>query len=176
MRSLAFVIAFLFVPSLARAEGVFPQTIVSHLAVQCAKPIWDGSGCTVCHQTNGGGCGTATKPFGTWLRQHGLTCSTLDPALLDQLLDQAAAENVDTNCDGVADVDQLRTCQWEELATVNDTCDGGPNTLPSVDVSYGCAQSGHTDGAAGTCALVVACLLFFKRRPWESSRAVLRMK
>lgn len=178
-RSLPFAFAFfvfVVVPSIARAAPSLPTEIVTHLNVQCTKPIWDGSGCTICHATNGGDCGTVTKPFGMWLHQRGLACPAPDPALLDQLLDEADAEKLDSNCDGVADVDQLRTCQWEELATMRNTCDAGPATLPDPSVTYGCALSGHTDGAAGTCAMVLACLLFFKRRRWESSRPVLRMK
>jgi hypothetical protein len=171
--------ALLLVPASAHATASFPAAIVTDLNVTCAKPIWDGNGCTICHTTNAGQCGTVNKPFGVWLRQRGLTCPAPDPALLDQLLDEADTLKVDTNCDGVADVDQLRTCQWEELATTQNTCDAGPSTLPAVDVTYGCAQSGHmgkNDVGAGTCAVVLACLLFFKRRRWESSRAVLRMK
>lgn len=181
MRS-SFVLAFAFVllvaPSIARAAPALPQEIVTHLSVQCTKPIWDNQGCTICHMTNGGECGTVNKPFGVWLHQRGLSCPAPDPALLDQLLDEADATKVDTNCDGVADVDQLRTCQWEELATARGACDAGPTTLPVTELGYGCAQSGHTknNGEAGTCAVVLACLLFFKRRRWESSRAVLRMK
>jgi hypothetical protein len=177
MRRFLFVIALLLSPSVAFAAPSLPNEILKHLDAQQCK-IWDSQGCTICHMTNGGDCGTVTKPFGMWLHARGLSCPQPNPALLDQLLDEADSEKLDTNCDGVADVDQLRTCQWEELATVQNTCDAGPSTPLAPDVTYGCAQSGHTtkDGIAGTCAVVLACLLFFKRRRWESSRAVLRMK
>ena len=164
MRSLVLVAALLFIPSVARAEGDFPSTIASHLAIQCPNPIWDGNGCTLCHQNDFGGCGTATKPFGAWLKQRGLTCSTLSPALLGELLDQAKAEGVDTNCDGVPDVEELETCRWQDLATPS-TCDAGAGTTAQpLDATYGCSQSGGVDGGAGVCALLVASLLLRKRR------------
>ena len=131
--------------SAARAYYPLPNEIVSHLKISCPKPIWDGQGCTLCHASNAGGCGSAVRPFGKWLVENGLSCANgnvVDPSKLDPLLDEAAATGVDSNCDGVPDVEQLSTCNWQVLS--EDACGADGGATPEVSpesVSYGCAAS-----------------------------------
>lgn len=140
--SIALVSLALLVPSRAHATAEFPQAIVTDLGVTCANPIWDGSGCTICHTNNNGGLGTATKPFGAYMKSNGLTA--FNDTQLKTLLTKLQSESphtTDTNCDGKPDIDQLTTCDWQSLAV--DACgatgDGG--TAQTATVIYGCSTS-----------------------------------
>ena len=141
--SIALVSLALLVPGRAHATAEFPQAIVTDLGVQCANPIWDGSGCTICHTNNNGGLGTATKPFGAYMKSNGLTAfnDTQLKTLLTTLQNESP-HTTDTNCDGKPDIDQLTTCDWQSLAVdacTGPTGDGG--TAPTETVIYGCSTS-----------------------------------
>ena len=147
MRSLAFV-SFMLVgvlaPATAHATASFPAAIVTDLNITCAKPIWDGQGCTICHTTDNGGLGTATHPFGAYLKSHGL--GAFQETTLKTLLTQLDAESPHTtgaDCYGTPYVDLLKTCQWQTMATA--TCSGASDggTTPGVapSVYYGCATT-----------------------------------
>jgi hypothetical protein len=142
--SVALFALALFVPARAHATAEFPAKIVSDLAITCANPIWDGSGCTICHTNNSGGLGTATKPLGVYMKTNGLTA--FNDTQLQTILNTLSAENphkTDTNCDGKPDIDQLTTCDWASLAT--DACtggDGGTGVPPAI--FYGCSASPTT--------------------------------
>ncbi len=131
----------LLAPARAHATAEFPAKIVSDLSITCANPIWDGSGCMICHTSNSGGLGTATKPFGQYLKSNGLTA--FNDTELQTLLNTLSAENphtTDTNCDGKPDIDQLTTCDWASLAT--NACtggDGGTGVPPAI--VYGCSAA-----------------------------------
>jgi hypothetical protein len=88
--------------------------------------------CRLCHIDGTTGSGTVQTPFGISMLAHGLTSdrSTLAPAL-----DALRTANVDSDGDGVSDVDELMA-------------DTDPNTkadvsLSSSDPSYGCAVATH---------------------------------
>jgi MYXO-CTERM domain-containing protein len=57
--------------------------------------------CTICHTTDLGGTGTATKLFARSLQQQGLGAS--DPSLLASLLEQTKLCQTDSDGDGVSD-------------------------------------------------------------------------
>lgn len=164
MRHFASIALFglaLLVPARAHATAEFPGKIVTDLNITCASPIWDGSGCTICHTNNNGGLGTATKPFGAYMKSKGLTA--FNDAQLQTILTQLQQENphtTDTNCDGKPDIDQLTTCDWQSLATV-DSCgtstDGG--TAPTQLVIYGCSASPSEPALPASVAIGVAGLL-----------------
>jgi hypothetical protein len=143
-RALGLLIAAsaLLVTSRAHAYYPLPNEIVSHLNITCANPIWDGQGCLLCHESLSGGCTTATHPFGQWLVSQGLTCANgtvLDAPSLDPYLDEAKAEAIDTNCDGVPDVTQLTTCNWQALSE-NKCGDAGNTPEISENVIHGCSM------------------------------------
>ncbi len=130
----------LLAPARAHATAEFPGKIVTDLGITCANPIWDGSGCTICHSSNAGGLGTATQPFGVYMKTNGLTA--FNDTQLQTLLSTLNAENphkTDTNCDGKPDIDQLTTCDWQSLSV--DACggDGGTGVPPAI--FYGCTAS-----------------------------------
>jgi hypothetical protein len=163
MRRLLWLPVFAFallLPTRARATAEFPQQMVSDLGISCSNPIWDGSGCTVCHDSNNGGLGTATKPFGVWTKQNGLT--PFNDAKLAALLQQLQNESphtTDTNCDGTPDIDQLENCQWLDLASQNQCSTGGDAGIP-IGVYYGC-QAAPAVGDGGGPALPASATLAF---------------
>lgn len=140
--SLPFVL--LFVPATAQATASFPAAIVTDLNITCAKPIWDGQGCTICHTSDNGGLGTATRPFGAYMKSHGL--AAFNETTLKSLLAQLEAESPHTtgaDCYGTPYVDLLTTCQWQTMATA--TCgsaaDGGTPQGVAPSVYYGCSTT-----------------------------------
>jgi hypothetical protein len=129
--------AALTVSANARATAEFPVKMINDLGIKCPNPIWDGNGCTICHTTNTGGIGTATMPFGAYLKKNGLTA--FNDVALNTLLTDLEAETphtTDTNCDGKPDIDQLTSCDWQGLATKTVGCDAG-----AIQIIYGCSTS-----------------------------------
>lgn len=139
-----FALAALLIPATAHATADFPAAIVADLNITCAKPIWDGNGCTICHTTNNGGVGTAIHPFGAYMKSHGLT-AFVEPELktLLQQLDAESPHSTGAECYGTPYIDLLKSCQWQTMATASCTgaSDGGvqPGVAPSI--YYGCAAS-----------------------------------
>ena len=156
----------LLVAPRARATAEFPQQMVTDLSISCANPIWDNNGCTICHTDNNGGLGTATKPFGRYMKTQGLT--PFNDTKLSSILGQLQAESphtTDTNCDGVPDIDELTGCQWPNLAVDQCGADAGGDAGPlPISVYYGCSTStnvGEHDAPAlpGSAAIAIAGLL-----------------
>ena len=171
MRRFFFFIAALFAVSLASARAnataEFPGPIVSHLGITCADGGIATPDCVLCHQNDNGGLGTATHPFGAWMKSQGL--NAFADSKLDSLLDQAKADNIDSNCDGIPDIDQLESCDWPALetkGTVGCSSDAGA----PITIIYGCAASPRTSSdplpasAALGVAFVLAAALVIKRR------------
>ncbi len=130
----------------AEANPGFPTEIVTHLKLTCAAPD-----CTLCHSGDIGQCGSAIRPFGKWLMSQGLTCAdgnVYTVANIDSLLDQAESAQVDSNCDGTPDIEQMTMCDWQALEQNNCGADGGPTgappgngAQPTEDVIYGCSTA-----------------------------------
>ncbi len=85
----------------AAANPIFPGEIYNHLGLDVAPQ------CTICHRDNLGGLKTVEKPFGLELMSRGLTG---DSSLgeLDTLLDEVEADEVDSDGDGVGDIQELK--------------------------------------------------------------------
>ena len=141
------VVSALVVATPAHATAEFPGLIISSLKIAGdggASPLWDGQGCTICHQSNNGGLGTATHPFGVQMKSLGL--SAFNDTALTTNLGELATGN--TACNGIA---QLEACEWQTLADTSSlsalpTC-GGDSGAPEIDASvpeaviYGCAAA-----------------------------------
>jgi hypothetical protein len=163
MRPLVWFVAsaLVLVASRAHATAEFPAKIVTDLNVTCPNPIWDNNGCTICHTSNNGGLGTATMPFGAYMKSHGLTA--FNDGKLQTILAQLQAESphtTDTNCDGKPDIDQLTTCDWQGLATKGAACGGGDGgTGVPVSVYYGCSATPSDPALPASMAIGIAGVL-----------------
>jgi hypothetical protein len=98
--------------------------------------------CTLCHP-GATGTGTAISPFARALMMRGLTSG--NAMSLSMALDQMEADMVDSDNDGVIDVQELRngTDPNRADATVTDggTGGGGGSTVVVPNLRYGCGNS-----------------------------------
>jgi len=112
--------------ALAQATPSFPSGMSTDLGMPCTPT------CTVCHSTPSGGSGTATQPFAVALMSRGLLAYD-DQSLSDALV-TLEADQVDSNQDGVIDVEALRAGSDPNPNGV-DFCSGPTPT-------YGCIGGG----------------------------------
>lgn len=120
--------------------------------------------CSLCHSVPFGTAGTATKPFAQELISRGVEGSASgDTAKLVEALAGIKADGVDTDGDGVPDLDEI--------------ADGNPNDpamlpgdyVPPLTPEYGCVGTiagtrTSTDGIGAAAAALVALALVLKRR------------
>ncbi|HEX4516049.1 MAG TPA: hypothetical protein VGH87_18935 [Polyangiaceae bacterium] len=147
MRSFLFAVvplALLLAPATAHATADFPAAIVTDLNITCANPIFDGNGCTICHTTNNGGLGTATHPFGVYMKSHGLAAfNETELKTLLQQLDAESPHSTGADCFGTPYIDLLENCQWQTMASATCTSggDAGPIEGVAPSVYYGCSAA-----------------------------------
>lgn len=135
----------LFLVAMAHASSTYPADVQSDLGMPCAPQ------CTLCHTSNVGGAGTVTQPFGVAMMDRGLTGGGR-ASLLTAALDAMATDAIDSDGDGVADVDEL--------------ADGGnPNDdtvfCDVVTPSYGCL---NTAASAWTLTGAIVAAFALRRR------------
>ena len=132
---------------LAHGSSIYPPEIRAHLSLSYTPP------CTLCHQTESGGFGTVTTPFGKSMMARGLVAQNL--ASLDTALDALAAEHTDSDGDGVSDIDELKA------GTDPNVPGGGAVTPPT----YGCLDaSGQRASPLALLPLALAWVLLRVRR------------
>jgi MYXO-CTERM domain-containing protein len=100
MRTAVLTLALLLPGGAARATPGFPGAVQRILGATQAPP------CAVCHAGGQTGLGTVTTPFGLAMRARGLAPG--DEASLQTALTRLEADRVDSNGNGVLDVDELR--------------------------------------------------------------------
>ncbi len=107
--------------------------------------------CATCHTNGITGKGTVNTPFGTAMRARGLIAS--DETSLNAAIDKMTTDKVDSDLDGVTDVDELKAGT-------------DPNAKPgtSTGVGYGCNASGSDPASIAVGLGVGAALLLARRR------------
>jgi hypothetical protein len=152
----AAVAVWLWAPTV-HAISQFPGEIRAHLGLNYLPP------CSLCHASASGG-GPVVTAFGVAIQQRGL--STADLTSIDRALDRLAADQVDSNHNGVTDV--------QDLKNGIDPNDPGNLPLTGPTPEYGCAVAAarSMDILSMAWASVGALsLLLWSRRGRRDSRA-----
>lgn len=167
--SLSMALLGVAAPGLALATPNFPDAIKTDLSLTYAPT------CTVCHNNPGGGSGTVTQAFGVALRKDGLI--PYDEESLKKALTAAETAKIDSDCDKVTDIAQLKEGRdptsgayidgSEKPAPAASIC-GGSTEKPETP-EYGCGAhiTATSSASAWQSALAVAALLgvgLFRRR------------
>lgn len=170
MRPLILLVAAASATALASNE--YPGEITRTLAA-CRTPA-----CTICHTSNRGGVGTATRAFAITMQNEGLTGSRNLSALRTALARVEAAEE-DSDGDGVADIPELKQgSDPSNSASKTSNCTtsgggsgggaGGGDTFDPAQLEpprYGCGASAAPGGLAGVLAwVIVSGAMRYRRR------------
>ena len=146
----ALVLLALVAPTAARATPNFPAAIAQDLGAP--QPP-----CSICHAGGMTGYGTVTTPFGQAMKARGLVAG--DQTSLKTALDRMRTDKVDSNGNGILDVD--------ELIAGND-----PNAIAGQqNVTYGCSVSPRSSFRVPVLLVALSlCSLFFRLRRRSISR------
>ncbi len=151
------LLAGLLVSNAAHATPGVPDAIQQYLGTPGPPP------CSICHVDGVTQAGTVNTPFGIAMRQRGLV--PYDVNSLHAALDQMAADRVDSNGNGVTDIDELKAGK--------DPNAGAPSVKQPV---YGCVGSvarhapSPGEPLSGFLFVVAAAALFAMRRRIRMSR------
>lgn len=130
----------------ARASDSYPQKVQTAAGSPCPPP------CTVCHLTTNGGTGTALKPFAESMIDFG-GLEGEDADLVAPAVQSLRDEQIDSDGDGVSDIDELAAGRDPNVTGEGELC--GP--------TYGCGArvepEGPIDGYAIAAALAAVALL-----------------
>lgn len=159
MKNGLFVAALLLHASLteaASASVAYPALVERHFDID-ALPAPPPS-CTLCHSSDQGGNDTVVRPFGRALLNLGAEGN--DASSLESALGQLERESIDSDRDGVSDVDELRTGDDPNVGSAEtpDPLAGAP--LPQT----GCSLGGATTPLPAALWLLGAALVCWLRR------------
>jgi hypothetical protein len=155
------------VTSSALAVPRFPRAIQQHGYVAPHDSGLDyAPPCSVCHVANNTGVATADTPFAFSLRARGLNGD--DRNSLETALSQLDQDQVDSDGDGMSDVDEL-FANTDPNSAANAPLNG------AVEQTYGCALSRTTPlparrGMGAVVAVAMAALLRKRRRALSRAR------
>ncbi len=96
-------LAVLLLASRAHASPNYPEAVQGYLGKGASIPP-----CTLCHSSDLGGPGTVSTPFGHAVLSHGASGKN-DVGALRAALAEMDSESDDSDCDGVPDLDELRS-------------------------------------------------------------------
>jgi len=150
---------FAFAARDARASDTYPDAIKADLMLAAAP------GCDLCHNGGAGQAGNVNTPFGKSATMLGLTSG--NPDLLKSVLGMLKMANVDSDGDGVTDIDEL-------VAGTNPNLAPGAGSVPTP--VYGCSVSPldgartGTTGVIAMCGALLAWMTAFRRGTKRGSR------
>lgn len=142
---LAFVLTFLGVAlasTHARATPNFPPAIREDLGLGYEPS------CSICHAGGVTERGTVTTPFGRALRERGLVADDTDS--LKGALAALEKDGIDSDGDGVPDVEQLR--------------EGRDPNGTGERPTYGCSSTKSDASTGGSLGVVLVAMLLVSRR------------
>jgi len=143
----------------AAASTSFPAALRSKLGL--AQVPYPPMGCQLCHQSDAGGLGTATKPFGRSLLKAGAVGGSV-PNLL-KALDNLEADGTDSDHDGVSDIAELKAGKDPNVFTSST----GMAPPPGEDIPLpetGCELAGLHGSSSIAWALLLGAVLSFGAR------------
>jgi hypothetical protein len=160
-------------PGLASAYLTFPPWIQSDLALDYTLTY-----CQICHNNPNGGIGTVTMPFGVAMKTEGTLVFSSTQAEVDAALGDVAKNMIDSDCNGIPDIQQLKDgrnpnppgqyIDGSGRPTPDDEPDGGCVGAPPPPnpVFYGCGAqlASAAPSWEGSAALVTALGLALARR------------
>lgn len=139
--TLPVVLVLFLVTRRAAATPDFPGVVAEHLQLATTP------GCELCHAGTQGR-GTVTTPFGVSMRSRG--AQAYDNDSIKTALDALAAENTDSDGDGVPDIQELK-----------EGTDPNGSGTETIKPEYGCSTSGKSSGADWLGVLVLAGAVLF---------------
>jgi hypothetical protein len=145
-------------PRHVRASEVFPPAIREHLGLE-ADPA-----CTVCHATDEGEDDTVVRPFGTTMMRLGVHGDS-DTRALIAALDVAESNRLDSDFDGVSDVQELR-----DGTDPNDGVD-----LPVPQTGCSLKPSAEAPSFASALPAIAALVIVLRSRRRRSSPGVAQL-
>ena len=122
---IALILAVTAIPRVTRASSDYPEIIKAKLGLARVPD------CTLCHSDDNGGNGTIVTWFGLSMQDFGVQGKSA--GLLDTALDRVRDEELDSDADGIPDV--------EELQTGSDPNDGPGRTGGPPRPDRGCAMA-----------------------------------
>lgn len=137
----------------AFASSSFPPTIKAELGLMAAPA------CTLCHRSDVGGFGTVVTPFGrTMMNRLGTTAANISSLKAALVADEA--QHLDSDGDGVSDIDELQTDMDPNVGASGEVA--GPDVPPlQTGCSFGARAPIH---GAGAFALTAFALVLARRR------------
>lgn len=148
--SLLFAVAVLTCAGSALAVPEYPRQIQRDLSLSYEPP------CRICHIHNTTGSGTIQTGFGVAMLARGLDGESRSS--LDQALAQMKADKVDTDGDGISDVDEWRAG--------TDPNSPAPNAMLAGDDApqQGCAFGGARSALSAWPLLAIVAFVLRRRR------------
>jgi hypothetical protein len=142
-----FILGFLVAtPFTASASPSYSRVLSSSLDLPCEPS------CTLCHTTPAGGFATANTKFGVNMRRmfHAACC---DGEMMRAIAEQLEASGLDSDGDGLTDVDELRATTDPNNAEIDAelACEAPPDS--------GCALVGAGRKQSGGALIVLLALI-----------------